>query len=477
MNLNIEKIIRRILILIFLLSVSSIGISTAKAETFDFPMTETISQILSSKFEKSISIRGSPYYCPENVKKTCEVYGMIQNLYITRMSDDDLTAMFIRGVTGKIITEYPSKHITVITPKSASFDCGIHTQKLCDAFDTVKKAINSSDSKITQLFIDGVFSEINITDVYSRYIPQGKATYPPASYAGIGMVTSKDANFPSHLIINRVVEGAPAFNAGLKRGDKITHVDGKSLAYKTEKQSNELIRGEPLQRVTLTIIAGCDTEPRHITIVRKNILDVSAGKLKVIDDRYAYVLLTDFMGNTANTMRTAIEQFRGSHGEPKGLIIDLRNNPGGFVKNAVELVGLFVEKGDVFYEQSQDGRYVPWQIYHGSKDIIPGTPIVILVNGSSASASELAAGAFQDFGRATIIGTNTYGKGVAQNTFFMHDGSKLYLTVSHTFTPNRTAIHKVGIHPDVVVSEGSNESCTGDAQLQDAIRALNDKTL
>jgi carboxyl-terminal processing protease len=420
-----------------------------------------------------------PYLCPENMQKLCEVYGTIQNRYIRRIPDDELTEMFLRGISREMTATDPSKNMPIISIRTAPFVCGKHTQKLCDVYYTVQNGYlkHTSDKKLTEIFINGVMKEIREKedDPYSRYKSDSSKSWFVSGYSGVGLVTGKDKNMPSPLVIRRVIDGSPANRAGLKRGDKITHVNGTSLAYKTEKDSNALIRDKKGSRVTLSIITGCAEKKDTVTLTRTNIRDNASGKLKVVDGRYAYVLLDDFQGNVAGMIKSAIGQFRKNHGEPKGLIVDLRNNPGGYVVRDVELVGLFVAKGDALYEQGQDGRFIAWEIHPGSRDIIPGTPIVMLINDGSASASELAAGALQDFKRATILGENSYGKGVMQTTLVLKDGSELYLTIAHTFTPNKNAIHKIGIHPDVVVPEGKNESCTGDEQLAAAVRILNEK--
>jgi carboxyl-terminal processing protease len=384
------------------------------------------------------------------------------------MSDDELTGMYVKGVSryGAMVTD--------IHP--ATFICSRHLQKLCDAFDTIQTRGEKrlSNEKLTEMFIKGVIDEIRVNDPYSRYMPRnGKNS--SSQYSGIGLVTNKDSDSSPELVIREVIGGTPAERAGLKRGDKITHIRGISVAGKTQKEATVLIRGDEGTPVTLMVIQGCAGKARPVTLIRRNIRDTASGVVQTIDKQYAYVKIQDFMHNPAEKVESSMEQWENIHGTPKGFIIDLRENPGGSVMQSVKFTGLFVESGDVLYEKQQDGRYIPWKIPAGSRDILPGKPIVILVNGDSASASELVAGAMQDFGRATIVGTNTYGKGVMQTKIFLKDKSEFQLTIAYTFTPKKTPIHKIGIKPDVLVKEGANESCTGDAQLAAALKILHER--
>ena len=387
------------------------------------------------------------------------------------MSDDELTGMFIRGVT-KEIGETSIEDI-----HSAPFVCAPHTQKLCDAYDTIQNLHSKRipDAKLTEIFIRGVIGEIQKNDPYTKYTPLGGTNPLFQRYSGVGLISDKDEHFPSPLIVRQAIQGNPAARAGIKRGDRITHVNGISLAYKNEKDSNALIREGGGNRVTLTVIQGCSEKTRNITLTKQVVHDVTSGQVRLMDGHYAYVHLENFNGYADGRVRSTLDDLQKEHGDIKGLIIDLRDNPGGSVLQAVKLTGLFVDKGDVLYEKNQDGREIPWKILEGRKDILPGKPIVVLVNNDSASASELFAGAMQDFGRAVIVGTNTYGKGVMQTEVYLKDKSSFHLTIAYTFTPNHTAIHKVGIKPDVIVKEGANESCTGDEQLAAALKILHER--
>ena len=467
MNTHFEKCSAKIFIIFFfILLTSCAGIATkidAESSQDLFHVTQiTQAKILSSN-PNTLS-----YACPSALQKLCGTYGTIQNRYIRRIPDEELTAMFINGIA----KELGETKITDIHP--ASFLCAPHTQKLCDVYDTIQNRNNKRvpDSKLTEMFIRGVVREINTTDPYSRYIPVGSTDPHFSHYSGVGLITDKSESFPSPLVVHQAIEGAPANRAGLKRGDKIIRINDVDIANKTQKESTMLIRGDAGTSVKLLVKQGCSGKTHVVSLRRENINDINSGKVKLIDGHYAYVHIADFMGNPTERVRSSLSQAMARNSDIKGLIIDLRDNPGGSVMQSVKFVGLFVEKGDALYEKNQDGKYIAWQIPDGSRDIIPGKHIVVLTNEDSASASELFSGAMKDFGRATIVGMTTYGKGVMQTTLFLKDKSQIILTIAYTFTPNKTAIHKVGIQPDVVIQEGINESCTGDEQLTAAIKIL-----
>jgi carboxyl-terminal processing protease len=416
------------------------------------------------------------YVCPTRLGKLCEAYGLIRTRYIRHFSDDELTGMFVRGVTQKIRESNPSFVFNDKEIHKAKFTCSPNAQKICDAYDSVKDRYKKPvfDKHLIEMFINGVIDVINETDPYTRYASTVEKNVDYMQYPGIGIIATKENVFPSDLKIQVVKEYNPAWFARLKRGDRISRVNGISVSYMTKREANALIRGKVGTRVRLTVISGCEQKIRTVSLIRKDTRDVMSGEVKVLDGRYGYVRLAEFNIASALTIQLSIEQFEKEHGTMKGLVLDIRNDPGGAPIEANKLVSLFVKKGPIFFEQGQNGKLVAWDVIKGSKDILRGGPIVVLVNGDSASASEITAGAFQDLKRATIVGTETYGKGCMQTKYTFKDGSQFDLTRAHTITPKHKNIDKK-ITPDVVVAEGANESCTGDEQLATALRILREK--
>jgi carboxyl-terminal processing protease len=363
--------------------------------------------------------------------------------------------------------------------------CPLHLQKLCGAYDTIHRNYikKLSDDEITEMFIRGFMKELREkqSDPYSKYTStKDKKTemVTDEKYAGLGMDIKKDTKPPYAIKVQRVFLGTPAYTAGITRGDQITSINGTPVADKTVEESRDLIRGKIDTRVTLTLSRSCEGPPFPVSIKRGDVEDTISGIAKIIAPHYAYVYIPSFETEKYIALRVkySLAKVSEMYGKPQGLIVDLRNNPGGSVAHAQDFISLFVEKGDVLYDKAQNGREHPWSIPENSRDILSGAPIVILVNEDSKSSAEIVAGAMQDFGRATIVGTKTFGKGVMQTNFALKDGSSLHLTTAYTLTPNRTYIDKTGITPDIFVEEAPDESCTGDRQLAAGLYILKKKS-
>ena len=470
MNLHFEKIIRRIIFLLLSLFLFSscqlMPINKIEPSVTGPPIDQTI-----------YTSRIDEYVCPDRLAKLCEAYGTIQIKYIRHFSDDELTQMFVRGATEKI-RETDPLFLPDIKIQSAGFICSPHAQKICDAYASVKNQYKKpvSDKHLIEVFINGFISVINETDPYTKYASTVEKNVDYFQYPGVGIIAKKEKIFPFGLIIRTVKEYNPAWFAGLRRGDRITHVDGISLVNKTEKEANALIRGKAGESVRLTVVSGCEHKMKNVVIVRRDVRDIMSDKVKVLDEHYGYVRLAEFNVATAVIFKSSVEQFEKEHGKMRGLILDLRNDPGGQVMEAVKLVSLFVEKsGSVLFEQGQKGKLVSWNILQNSKDILQGKTLVVLVNEDTASASEITSGALQEYKRAVIVGMKTYGKGCLQTNFHLKDGSILDLTAAHTITPVKHKNIDKGIQPDVIIKEGADESCTGDQQLAVALKILHQK--
>jgi carboxyl-terminal processing protease len=371
----------------------------------------------------------------------------------------------------------PAETIASNTPKT----CPPHLQKLCTAYTTVQNHYIKQipDDRLTDIFIRGAIKELGeeFQDPYSKYtsLEDLKAeAINDEKYAGTGMNIKKDTRAPYAIKVQGVFRGTPASKAGIQRGDTITHIEGIPIGDKTVEESRDLIRGKIGTPVTLTISRYCERPPFPVTIKRESIEDVVSGIVRMITPHYAYVYIPSFEAekNIALRVKYSLRKIQELYGKPRGLIIDFRNNPGGNVAHAENFVSLFVEKGDVLYHLPQHGKEYAWSIPENSRDILFGAPIVALVNEDSKSAAEITAGALQDLKRAIILGTKTFGKGVMQTTYTLADKSELHITTAYTLTPHHTFIDKAGITPDIIVEEGSDESCTGDHQLEAALNLL-----
>lgn len=375
-----------------------------------------------------------------------------------------------------------------IAPKNTAISdipksCPAHLQKLCRVYETVQKEYikKLSDEELTEMFIRGFMKELNKTqnDPYSKYIPKKDDRTEiknAVEDAGVGMDMKKDAKPPYTIKVQKVFPGTPASLAGLRRGDRITRINGVPVEDKTDAESRNLIRGKIGTSIRLTLSRPCEGKPFTVSIKRRDAEDTS-GITKMLAPRYAYVYIDAFDAEKGIAQRVwySLEKLRERYGKLRGLIIDLRNNPGGNILHARAFVSLFVEKGVLLYDKIQNGTEYAWNMPENGRDSILNAPIAILVNEDSASVAEIVAGAMQDFGRAVIVGTRTYGKGVMQIPYYLTNESRLSLTTAYTFTPHRMPIDNAGITPDISVTEGNNESCSGDRQLAAALDVLRKK--
>jgi len=266
-------------------------------------------------------------------------------------------------------------------------------------------------------------------------------------FGGIGIqIAVKD----KELTIIAPIEDTPGYKAGLKAGDVILSVDDKSTKDMSLMDAVKMMRGEPGSKVTLTIMRREFKKPKKVEITRA-IINVKSIKSKMIDNEIGYLHLTQFQQDSGKELENALKQLT-KEGKISSMILDLRNNPGGLLDQAVEVCGKFLPKGTlVVYTQGRTEERHDYKIREGND--FPKVPMVVLVNGGSASASEIVAGALQDWGRAVIMGTQTFGKGSVQTVIPLSDGSGLRLTTAKYYTPRDKSIQNVGITPDVVVED------------------------
>lgn len=265
-------------------------------------------------------------------------------------------------------------------------------------------------------------------------------------FGGLGInITRKDGV----LYIVSPIEDSPAFKAGLKPRDKIVEINHEQILGYTMGEAMDRMKGKTGEKIHLAIAREGEKNLLHFNIVRE-IIKIKPVKFELVEKHFAYVRLTQFQRDSAKYITDALKKLKKqSKGKIKGIILDLRSNPGGLLKEAINLSSLFLEKGIVVSTEKRvagkkDIEYVRRSGYKDTK-----TPIIVLVNGSSASASEIVAGALQDHKRAIIMGSQTFGKGSVQNMVKVDDYSGIKLTIAQYMTPNDRKIQAVGITPDV----------------------------
>lgn len=262
-------------------------------------------------------------------------------------------------------------------------------------------------------------------------------------FGGVGIQIGVKEN---RLAVIAPIEGTPAYRAGIKAGDFIVKVNDETTKDLTLMDAVQKMRGPKGSKVNLTIQRDGTPDPLLFTLVRDTI-KIESVKSKVIDN-LGYVRLTQFQEATGRDLAKAIKQFKEQ--KVQGAILDLRNNPGGLLTAAVDVSEQFLPNGKmVVYTKSREGKKDEW--ISKSKDQLEDLPVIILVNEGSASASEIVAGALQDWGRAVIVGTTSFGKGSVQTILALGDGSGLRLTTAKYYTPKGRSIQSTGITPDIVV--------------------------
>lgn len=263
------------------------------------------------------------------------------------------------------------------------------------------------------------------------------------NFVGIGVYMTKDLEKNAILII-KPIENSPAEKAGILPGDLITKVDDVEYTGDKLEEASNKIRGEEGTKVKLEIYRNGETKTFELTRTK---VVVSHVTTKVLNNDIGYIAISDFEGECASEFETKYKQLEKQG--IKKLIIDIRNNGGGIVDEALKIANMLVDKDSTLLitKDKSDKE----EITKATEKPIINMPTVVLVNGYSASASEILAGALKDNGKATLVGTKTYGKGIIQELHQLSDGSGLKITVSEYYTPNHNAIHKIGITPDVEI--------------------------
>jgi carboxyl-terminal processing protease len=266
------------------------------------------------------------------------------------------------------------------------------------------------------------------------------------SFGGIGIEITIQKEV---LTVVSPIEDTPAYNAGVKAGDQIIRIDGKSTKDITIQEAVGKLRGPKDTKVTITILREGMAKPREIEITR-SVIKVRSIKSKVYDDHIGYIRISSFQERTGDDLKKALQEIEAKARPLKGIVLDMRNNPGGLLNQSVEVSDALLKSGTIV---STRGRSKSMESRAVAKDDgdEPTCPIVVLVNEGTASAAEIVSGALQDNGRALILGAQTFGKGSVQTVIPLEDGAALKLTTAKYYTPKGRSIQAEGITPDIVV--------------------------
>lgn len=321
--------------------------------------------------------------------------------------------------------------------------------------------------KLTEQAINGMLRTL---DPYSVYLtPDNFNELEVDTYGEFGGLGIEVTNKNGLLTIISAIEDTPASRAGIKSGDVILSINGKSVKGISSNEAIRQLRGPVGSEVLLTISSKGSSQSRDV-VLRREVVRIESVRAEMLDGNIAYIKVLQFQKNSRDDFLNSYNKLNKQSGNRlNGLIIDLRNNPGGLLDQAVSMADDFIDEGVIV---SIRGRSIEQskEYFANNNYNINSKYTVVLVNEGSASASEVLAGALKDTDNATIVGSNTFGKGSVQAIIKLDDGSGVKLTTARFFTPKGSAINKIGVKPDVIIKNGNNDQ---DAQLKRAIELIN----
>lgn len=338
-----------------------------------------------------------------------------------------------------------------------------HLLAFADVFEQIKESYVEpvDDKTLLENAIRGMLAGL---DPHSSYLVPEEATDLHANtsgrFGGLGIEVSTEDGF---VKVIAPFDDTPAARAGIKPGDLIIRLDDKSVKGMSLNDAVKLMRGAPGTSIDLTIVREGEDSPFEVTL-KRDIIRVTSIKRRMLEPGFGYVRITQFQSPTADSLRKALAKLKAENGSDlRGLVLDLRNNPGGSLDAAIGVSDAFLTQGTIV---STKGRTQASESLHTATptDLLNGSPIVVLVNGGSASASEIVAGALQDHKRAVIMGTKTFGKGSVQNVIDLKNKSALKLTTARYYTPSGVSIQAKGIAPDIVLEKVTLGEGSGDGR-------------
>lgn len=321
--------------------------------------------------------------------------------------------------------------------------------------------------KLTTGAIEGMLKTLDPYSVYltpERYKEIEIGT--SGEFGGVGMEITVENDV---LTVITPIEGTPAAKAGIKPEDQILAIEGKSTRGMAVHEAVSRLRGLKGSSVKVTVKSKGAKNPREVTLIR-DIIRVESVKSKLLDNNIGYIQLSQFQEKTSDELRDALLKLQAaSGGKLKGIVLDLRNNPGGLLTQAVEVADEFMDKGLIVSVRGKSGTQ-PTEYYATKNGKFQDYPLIVVVNKGSASASEVVAEALQDSKRASILGTKTFGKGSVQTIIKLENGSGLKLTTAKFYAPSGRSINEVGVMPDIIVENDKDES--RDIQLERALELI-----
>ena len=346
-----------------------------------------------------------------------------------------------------------------------------------DLFSEVLNKINKEyvdevdQSEAMDAAINGVLQSL---DPYSAYMSpesfQNMQTETSGEFGGLGIEVSMESGV---VKVISPLDDSPAYEAGVKAGDYIVKINDIQVQGKTLSEAVEIMRGPVGSDIEITVRRRGVKKALVFSITRK-IIKIRSVKSKIIENNIGYIRLTAFNENSGRQIKRKLNEFNDNE-KIKGFILDLRNNPGGLLSQAIKISDFFLSSGEIVSTKSrQESENRKWFAKDG--DILNGKTLLVLINNGSASASEIVAGALKDHKRAILVGENSYGKGSVQSIIPLKNKGAIRLTISKYYLPSGKSISEVGVTPDIVVSEETDDfriDTETDNQLSYAIKLLN----
>ncbi|WP_461519082.1 S41 family peptidase [Porticoccus sp.] len=317
------------------------------------------------------------------------------------------------------------------------------------AFDQIRQAYveEIDDKALLEMAISGLLSSL---DPHSVYLNENDfedlQEHTTGEFGGLGIEVGMEGGF---IKVITPIDDSPAQRAGILAGDLIIKLDDQLVQGMTLSEAIEIMRGPRGSKLTLTIVRPSKDGPFKVEVIR-DIIQVHSIRTRILEPGFAYIRIAQFQEDTGTEFAEALEKLLREEKELKGLVLDLRNNPGGLLNASIEVADALLEEGLVVYTE---GR-IPsanTQFYASPGDLLNGLPVIVLINEGSASAAEIVAGALQDQHRALILGTSSFGKGSVQTVIPLGDNRGIKLTTARYFTPAKRSIQAEGIRPDIIV--------------------------
>ena len=373
-----------------------------------------------------------------------------------------------RGIGPVVVAVALAAALQLAAPAVRAAEHSAAVERIADLLEQIRARYveHIDDAKLIENAVNGVLKGL---DPYSKYMDaenfEKLQSHNRGEYGGVGIEVRTESEGARILA---AFEGAPAQRAGLVAGDLVLQIDQTSLKGMELEQITQLMRGKPDSEVKLMVLRANAAEPVEIGL-RRAVIKWQSVRARMLDDGYAYVRITNFQEHTGEMLAAALEQlWKSEEGRIAGIVLDLRDNPGGLITAAVGVSSAFLPADAQIAYADGVGSASKMRLYARKEDYLRASeqdylarlpaevkqvPMAVLVNKNSASSSEIVAGALQDHKRAVVVGTLTYGKGSIQRMFPQSDGSGLKITTSHYFLPGGRKVHGKGVQPDVVVEK------------------------